>query len=195
VPEWQKPVSRRRLSAANSSYRMQASYQMQASHRAQAPLMEPCHTGRRRPTGSPRHTEPRHTEPRRTDSPCHADSPAAPRARPPVSGSRRPGPRQHIAECPGKYNCPVFTIGLPWRHDFSPGAEAARIYESGAAAFGCLGRRSGCLVSASRQLPAAAPGESPSGAVSFTSGRIDRHGKLSSRKASRTGWIIDTPIA
>jgi len=31
-------------------------------------------------------------------------------------------------------------------HDHSPGAEATRIHESGAAAFGCPDRRSGCRV-------------------------------------------------
>ena len=127
---------------------------------------------------------PSHRQPCRTESPAPAGIRAPPR-----------GPWRRIAECPGKYNCPVSAIGLPWIHDLSPGAEAARIHESGAAAFGCPGRRSGCLVSASRHLPASAPGESPSGAVSFTSSRIDRPGKLSSRKPSRTDWIIDMSIA
>src|SRR5690242_6455941 len=97
--------------------------------------------------------------------------PAAPRAR-----SHAPThPRTHrypatvagslarIAECPGKYDCPVSAIGLPWIYDLSSGAEAARIHESGTAAFGCPGRRSGGLVSASRHLPAAAPGKVPPG--------------------------------
>jgi hypothetical protein len=91
------------------------------------------------------------------------------------------GARPSPAECPGKSDCPVSGIGLPWIHDLSPGAEAARIPESGTAAFGCPGRRSGCLVSANRHVPAAAPGKSPFGAVSFTSGRIDRPNSLSHR--------------
>ena len=73
------------------------------------------------------------------------------------------GSLARIAECPGKYDCPVSAIGLPWIYDLSSGAEAARMHESGTAAFGCPGRRSGGLVSASRHLTAAAPGESPSG--------------------------------
>ena len=64
------------------------------------------------------------------------------------------------AEIPGKYDCPVSAIGLPWIYDLSPGAEATRIHESGAAAFGCPGQRSGCLVNASRHSPAAAQGKS-----------------------------------
>jgi hypothetical protein len=105
--------------------------------------------------------------------------------RKPASTHRYPttvaGSLARIAECPGKYDCPVSVIGLPSIHDLSPGAEAARIHESGTAAFGCPGRRSGCLVSASRHVPAAAPGRNPSGAVSFTSGRIDRPKSLSCR--------------
>jgi len=56
------------------------------------------------------------------------------------------GSLARIAECPGKYDCPVSAIGLPWIYDLSSGAEAARIHESGTAAFGCPGRRSGGLV-------------------------------------------------
>ena len=104
--------------------------------------------------------------------------PQAPRQ--PLPAVLRPGPRRH-PRMPRKYDCPVSAIGLPWIHDLSSGAEAARIHESGTAAFGCPGRRSGCLVSASRHVPAAAPGKSPSGAVSFTSGRIDRPKSLSCR--------------
>ena len=87
--------------------------------------------------------------------------------RKPASTHRYPttvaGSLARIAECPGKYDCPVSVIGLPSIHDLSPGAEAAWIHESGTAVFGCPGRRSGCLVSASRHVPAAAPGKIPPG--------------------------------
>src|SRR5690348_6656367 len=79
-----------------------------------------------------------------------------------------------------KYNCPVSDIGLPWIYDLSPGAKATREPESGAAAFGCPGRRSGCLVSASRPSPAATQEKAPPG-VLFTSGRIDRPESFSYR--------------
>ena len=99
------------------------------------------------------------------------------------------GSLARIAECPGKYDCPVSAIGLPSIHDLSPGAEAARIHESGTAAFGCPGRRSGCLVSASRHVPAAAPGKIPPGRFHLLPA------ELTVPKASRAGWIIDTSIA
>jgi hypothetical protein len=109
-------------------------------------------------------------------SPSPLPPPASAAARQAAAGAR-PSP----AECPGKSDCPVSAIGLPWIHDLSPAAEAAWIHESGTAAFGCPSRRSGCLVSANRHVPAAAPGKFPSGAVSFTSGRIDRPNSLSHR--------------
>jgi len=94
------------------------------------------------------------------------------------------------AECPGKYDCPVSAIGLPWIHDLSSGAEAARIHESGTVAFGCPGRRSGCLVSASRHLPAAAPGKIPPGRFHLLPAEL-----TVLKKACRIGRIIDTSIA
>ena len=99
------------------------------------------------------------------------------------------GSLARIAECPGKYDCPVSAIGLPSIHDLSPGAEAARIHESGTTAFGCPGRRCGCLVSASRHVPAAAPGKIPPGRFHLLPA------ELTVPKASRAGWIIDTSIA
>jgi len=122
---------------------------------------------------------PSHRQPRRTESP---HPPTGIRALPP--GALAPQRRM-----PRKYDWPFSAIGLPWIHDLSSGAEAARIHESGTAAFGCPGRGSGCLVSASRHLPAAVPGNSPSGAVSFTSA------ELTVPKASRKGQIIDTSMA
>ena len=119
--------------------------------------------------------------------PCRTESRAAPRPATPRTRTRRyPGAgawatasehRHRHRRMPRKCNCPVSGIGLPWIYDLSPGAEATRIHESGAAAFGCPGRRSGCLVSASRHSPAAAQEKAPPGRFSFTSGRIDRPGK------------------
>ena len=101
----------------------------------------------------------------------------------PPTGIRAPSPGALAPprRMPRKYDFPFSAIGFPWIHNLSPGAEAVRIHESGTVAFGCSGRGSGCPVSASRHLPAAALGKSPSGAVSFTSSRIDRPKSLSCR--------------
>jgi hypothetical protein len=89
-----------------------------------------------------------------------------------------PGTGTASRNAPGKCNCPVSVIGLPWIHDLSPGAEAARIHESGAAAFGWPYRRSGCRVNASRHLPAAAQGKVLPGGFHLLPG------ELTVRKAS-----------
>ena len=96
---------------------------------------------------------PSHRQPRRTESP---HPPTGIRALPP--GALAPQRRM-----PRKYDWPFSAIGLPWINDLSPGAEAARIHESGTAASGCPGRGSGCLVSASRHLPQRPREKSPRG--------------------------------
>jgi len=124
---------------------------------------------------------------RRPAPPCGTKpTPAAPATRslraprtqwPPRPTPRRPAPQP----APPRYpqNAQENTIarflggGLPWVHDDTPGTEATRVHESGAAAFGCPDRRSGRRVSANRHLQAAAPGKSPTGRFSFTSRRID----------------------
>jgi hypothetical protein len=108
------------------------------------------HTGCRCCPGvAPQRMEaPSRGEPRRTETPAPTGIPAPP-----------PGTGTASRTAPGKCNCPVCVIGLPWMHDHSPGAEATWIHESGAAAFGWPYRRSGCRVNASRHLPAAAQGK------------------------------------
>ena len=74
-------------------------------------------------------------------------------------------PRHHPAEPAtsgraGKYDCPLPGAGLPWMYDDTAGARTRRVHEPALAACGCPDRRSGCQVSASRHLPAAAPGKS-----------------------------------
>jgi len=105
----------------------------------------------------------------------------------PAALTLQSSPISHARVAPMPAGCAENTIapfpcgGLPWIHDDTPGTEATRVHESGAAAFGCPDRRSGRRVSANRHLQAAAPGKSPHGAVSFTSRRTDRPESLSYR--------------
>ncbi len=91
-----------------------------------------------------------------------------------AAGGLKTPPHTAAAECAGKYNCPVSAICLPWIHDNSPGAQATRTYESGAAVSGCPDRRVGHRVSANRHVPQPLQEKVYPGRFSFTSGRIDR---------------------
>jgi len=94
---------------------------------------------------------------------CHSHWCASrgPRRGPQAEQAKRP--EVAATHCYGgmrrKIQLPGFAICLPWIHDYSPGAEAARAYESGAAVSGYPDRRSGWRVSANRNVPAAAPGK------------------------------------
>ena len=106
----------------------------------------------------------RRRKPRRQPLPRHLGA----------AGGLKTPPHAATAECAGKYNCPVSAICLPWIHDNSPGAQATRTYESGAAVSGCPDRRVGRRVSANRHVTQPLQESVYPGRFSFTSGRIDR---------------------
>jgi len=73
-------------------------------HNSPAPLVGPCHTGRRRPTTRPAIPSPAATPSRATPRPRHTESPHSP-----VSGRRRPGDGAR-APAPAPRNAPENTI-------------------------------------------------------------------------------------